>query len=89
VTHLSASPGANLTIADSGFDANQQITPILDNNTLSTSMPVKTDSNSTFNINATLPKDIQAGRHDITAKDSSGVKAIAHISVESSSTQPM
>lgn len=88
VTPTTLSPGGNLTIAGTDFAKNQQVTIMLDNETLSNgSGQVTTGTIGAFHVSITLPDDIKAGGHSISAKDSSGATVTARFNVQAPATQ--
>ncbi|HVX02588.1 MAG TPA: putative Ig domain-containing protein [Nitrososphaera sp.] len=82
LTPSTLKPGSQLTIKGSGFGINQQVTFMIDNDTLVTSGQVTTDASGAFTANATLPTGITNGSHQISATSMNGFKSTATITVQ-------
>jgi hypothetical protein len=88
LTPASIKAGEKLTVAGSGFSSKQNVTLMIDNNTLDTSAPITTDDKGAFSATATPAADITSGSHKVSATDFNGVKASTTLNVNATSTAP-
>jgi uncharacterized membrane protein len=89
LTPTSVSTGSELNIAGTGFSNDQNVTLAIDDNTVDTNSTITTDANGAFTVAVTIPENVTAGDHQVTATDGSGVKASATLSVTAAASTNM